>query len=251
METEARRERWEQASDWPLIVAALLFLGAFAWPAIDPGLSQEWRRACWAVTWLTWVVFALDYGARLVLSRDRWRFVRGHPFDLLVVALPLLRPLALLRLLGLLGVVNRRAGHAFHGRVAMYVATTTSLLVFVGALVVLRAERGEPGAVITSFGDALWWAVATVTTVGYGDEYPVTTSGRVFAGGLMFAGIALLGVVTAAVASWLIRRVAKEEEEIELATQRDVAALAAEVAALRAEIRLLGTPSRSGSTPPE
>ncbi len=251
MESEARRERWEQRSDWPLIAAALLFLGAFAWPVMDPGLTAEWRRACWAVTWVTWLVFALDYGARLALSRNRWRFVRGHPFDLVVVALPLLRPLALLRLLGLLGVVNRRAGHAVHGRVAMYIAMTTSLVVFVGALVVLRSERGQPGAVITTFGDALWWTVTTVTTVGYGDEYPVTTSGRFLAAGLMFAGIALLGVVTASVASWLIRRVAEEEEAIELATQRDVAALTAEVAALRAEIGLLTAARRAEAAPPE
>lgn len=68
---------------------------------------------------------------------------------------------------------------------------------------------------------------------------------------MMFAGIALLGVVTASVASWLIRRVAEEEEAIELATQRDVAALAAEVAALRAEIGLLAAPLRAEAAPPE
>jgi voltage-gated potassium channel len=69
------------------------------------------------------------------------------------------------------------------------------LVLFVAALAVLQAERGHPGGNIESFGDALWWAVTTVTTVGYGDRFPVTTTGRFVAGGLMLAGIALLGVV--------------------------------------------------------
>jgi voltage-gated potassium channel len=104
------------------------------------------------------------------------------------------------------------------------------------ALVMLDVERGRPGAVVTSFGDALWWSATTITTVGYGDTYPTTGAGRVVAAVLMFSGIALLGVVTATVAAWLVRRVAEEEEQIELATQRDVESLRAEVRALRAEL---------------
>ncbi len=81
--------------------------------------------------------------------------------------------------------------------------------------------------------------MTTVTTVGYGDTYPVTTTGRFVAGGLMLAGIALLGVVTASLASWLVERVADVEEESQAATRRDVEALSNEVAALRAEIARL------------
>lgn len=71
-----------------------------------------------------------------------------------------------------------------------------------------------------------------MTTVGYGDQFPVTDTGRLVAAGLMLAGIALLGVVTASLASWLIERVAQVEEESQAATRRDVAALTAQVAAL-------------------
>lgn len=234
--TEPRRERWEEVGNWPLTAAAVLFLVAYAWPILDPGLSAGWADACRVVTWAAWAVFALDYVVRLALSRDRAGFVRGNVFDLLVVVLPVLRPLRLLRLVSLLSVLNRYAGSSLRGRVAVYVAGASALVMLVSSLAVLDAERDAPGATITGFGDALWWAMTTVTTVGYGDQFPVTTTGRFVAAGLMLCGIALIGVVTASFASWLIERVSDLEEESEAATRRDLRALAAEVAALRADL---------------
>ncbi|WP_052462619.1 potassium channel family protein [Nigerium massiliense] len=84
------------------------------------------------------------------------------------------------------------------------------LLAFVGALAVLDAEREFPGGNITTFGDALWWAFTTMTTVGYGDLYPITTMGRFVAVGLMLGGIAILSTVTAAISSWMVERVRDE-----------------------------------------
>ena len=113
-------------------------------------------------------------------------------------------------------------------------------MALVGALAVLEAERENPGANIHTFGDAAWWAVTTMTTVGYGDTYPTTLTGRVIAVFMMIGGIAILGTVTAAVASWLVERVqlaTKPEGEIlqrltELQAQVDhlVAMHAADVA---------------------
>ncbi len=123
---------------------------------------------------------------------------------LAVIALPLLRPLRLLRLVAVIGVLNRRAGSSLRGRVVVYVVGATTLLTAVAALAMLDAERNAPGANITTVGDALWWGATTITTVGYGDRYPTTAEGRVVAFGLMLAGIALLGVVTATLASWII-----------------------------------------------
>lgn len=181
-------------------------------------------------------MFAVDYVARLALSRDRVAFARSNLFDLAVVALPLLRPLRLLRLVTLLSVLNRHAGGSLRGRVAVYVAGSTSLVLLIASLAVLDAERGAKGATITTFGDAAWWAFTTVTTVGYGDRYPITGQGRFIAGGLMLAGIALLGIVTASLASWLIDKVREVEEHTQAATRADVAALTAEVRALRSEL---------------
>ncbi len=233
---ERRREQWEELADWPLTIAALLFLGAYAWPILDTTLSRGWVHACQAVTWVTWAMLGVDYMVRLLLSRRRGLFMRRNLLDLTVVALPLLRPLRLLRLVTLLSVLNRYVGATLRGRVAAYVLMSTSLVIFVSALAVLDAERGREGANINSFGDALWWAASTVTTVGYGDRFPVTVTGRVVAVFLMLAGIALLGVVTASVASYLLERVQRVEEESQSATWRDIEHLAEEVTALRAVV---------------
>ncbi len=233
---EQRRERWERASEWPLTGTALAFLVSYATVVLRTDLGAGWRSAADVVAVVAWAAFAVDYGVRLALSRSRWEFARRHPLDLAVVVLPLLRPLRLLRLVMLLTVLNRRAGRSVRGRVAVYLVGATSLVVLVASLAVLDSERGHPDATITSFGDALWWSSTTVTTVGYGDRFPVTDAGRLVAVALMVAGIALLGTVTATFASYLVERVREVEEESQVATRRDVRDLAAEVTALRAEL---------------
>ena len=100
----------------------------------------------------------------------------------------------------------------------------------------LHVERDAPHGNIKTLGDAVWWSFTTITTVGYGDEYPVTTTGRAIAVALMISGIALLGVVTASLASAMINRFGEIDEESQQATRRDVQALAAEVRQLRAEL---------------
>ena len=178
---------------------------------------------------MTWAVFVVDYVARFVLSTDRRAFVRHNLLDLAVLALPVLRPLRLLRLLALLAILNRAGANSLRGRVVVYVMGGTILLVVCGALAITDAERNRPGANIAHIGDGLWWAVTTMTTVGYGDRYPVTTTGRFIAAALMVGGIALLGVVTATLASWLVQRVAEVGDEDEAATRAQVDALAMEL----------------------
>lgn len=229
---EERVERWERASEIPLTISTLLFLGAYAWPILDPDLDRTLDNACETVVWVTWVMVFVDLAVRISLAHHRWRFIREHPLDVAVVVLPILRPLRLLRLVTLLSVLNRYAGSSMRGKVGLYLVSSVSLIVFVSAVAILDVERGSDGP-ITSFGDALWWAMTTITTVGYGDMYPVTTAGRFIAAGLMFAGIATLGVVTASFASWLVERVAESDEEAEAATRRDIAALNAEIRQLR------------------
>ncbi len=68
----------------------------------------------------------------------------------------------------------------------------------------LSFENGARGSTIHNYGDALWWAIVTVTTVGYGDKYPVTAGGRGVAVVLMLVGIGLIGVLTATVASYFV-----------------------------------------------
>lgn len=204
------REWWEHGAEWPLTVAALLFITAYAYPILNPDLSPGASELCRWTERATWVLFAFDYVMRVILSEDRKGFIRGHISDLVVVAVPILRPLRLLRLVTMLHALNRYAGSSLRGRVSIYLAGGSALIIFVGALSMLDHERGAPGANIVNFGDALWWAMTTVTTVGYGDRFPVTTTGRFIAAAVMVGGIAILGTLTATIASWLIENVREE-----------------------------------------
>jgi len=215
--------------EWPLTIAAVVFLGAYAWPILEPEMPPAFRSTCIVVGWAVWALFAVDYVARVAAADDRVSWLVRHPLELVVLVLPMLRPLRVLRLVTLLRVLNRTAAGNLRGRVALYVSVGSSLVAFVAALAVLDAERDTEGASITTFGDAIWWACTTMTTVGYGDRYPVTTAGRFVGVGLMVGGIAMLGTVTAMFASWLIEAVRDEAQETE--TQLD--AVQADLATLR------------------
>ncbi len=233
------QQRYRDLADWPLMVTALVFLGAYAWQVIGrvEGSASLWLEG---IMWVTWGIFAVDYAANLWLSTDCWDWFVRNLHELLIVALPLLRPLRLLRLVTLLSVLHRTLGDSLRGRVVTYVAGSAAMLVFVGALAVLDVEQSAPDAKILTFGDALWWAMTTITTVGYGDMYPVTPIGRMVAAALMMSGIAVLGVVTASIASWLVQRVEDTAETtadaVEEPIRAEVADLVAEISSLRREI---------------
>jgi voltage-gated potassium channel len=201
-----RVERWERRAEVPLVLLALAFLVAYAWPVLDPRLDQDWRSILDIVSWAVWAAFAVDFALRLFLATERRTYALRHWYDVALIALPVLRPLRLLRLLALVRVLDRSASSTLAGRVLVYVCGSALMAVGLGALAVLDAEQSAEGANITTFGDALWWAATTVTTVGYGDRFPVTTEGRVIAAVLMVVGISLVGVVTASVAAWMIGR---------------------------------------------
>lgn len=130
---------------------------------------------------------------------------------MLLVLVPVFRPLRVLRVLSALRLVQRVMTRRLVGRTSVYVAATALICILLGAVAILDVERGHPDANITSFGDAIWWAVVTSATVGYGDFYPVTVAGRLIAVALMIVGIALLGAITAGVASWVMQAVAEPE----------------------------------------
>ncbi len=92
------------------------------------------------------------------------------------------------------------------------VVVAVVILVVVAGGLVLDAERGQDEANIVNASDALWWASTTVTTVGYGDRFPTTGEGRLVGVLLMVGGIALLGVVTASIAAWFVRRFTAVEQ---------------------------------------
>lgn len=196
---------WTRVSEWPLAAAALAFFGIYAWLVIgEPPPALEITIE--VVLVVIWVMFAVDYVMRLVLARNRLRWFVRHLHLLAIVILPFFRPLYLIRLVSLVGLLSKAS--AFRGQVTLYLVTASGMLIVIASVAILDVEQDAPDSLITSFGDALWWAFVTITTVGYGDLYPVTTAGRFVAAGLMIAGIALLGSVTATFASWFVERVA-------------------------------------------
>ena len=246
--------RWQALTEWPLIGVALVFLVVLSWAVIGDIHGEAAVRAN-VVMWICWVPFVVDYVVRLILAEQRGRWFVRHLPDLALVALPMLRPLRLLRLIILLAAFQRLAGRTMRGRVLIYVLGSTVGLIYLCSLVMVEVERHAPGSRIRDFGDAVWWAFTTITTVGYGDITPVTFEGRLIAVVLMIGGVALLGTVTAALASWLVERVGVETREAvrdeadataaegvrreQAADERMMARLAdlsAEIAALRADL---------------
>lgn len=200
--------------EWILTLAALAYLVIYSWQII----SQPTGRALQiseVILMAIWVFFLMEYLVRLYLAHDRRTWFTRHLFDLVVVILPILRPLRVLRVLMILGVIQRSANLHLHGRIAAYTTVGSALLVWLSALTVLDLERGVEGSSLTTMSEALWWAFVTVTTVGYGDIAPVTDEGRLVAVILMLAGISLIGIVTATLASWVVAQASDEEAALE------------------------------------
>ncbi|WP_367134236.1 potassium channel family protein [Saccharothrix sp. HUAS TT1] len=241
---ERRLDRWERRAEWPMTGLAVLFVVAYAWQVLDDRATAGLHGVLEVVLWLIWLIFAVDYAARLALAADKRRFLSSHLLDLLAVLLPMMRQLRVLRLITALKVLNKRFAGRFRQRVGVYAAGVTLLVGLCASLAVLDAERHHPDATITTFGDATWWTLTTISTVGYGDRYPVTWEGRLVAALLMIGGIALLGVITGTIASWLVDRLSGVEEsvtEAEQVTAAELRLVRAELAELREELRAAKT----------
>lgn len=235
MDGEPRIEAWDRRVDWWLTSLAVVFLAAYAWQVLDPAMPEPGATLLEALVTGIWIVFGLDYLVRIGLAHRRWRFVGTHLLDLAILVLPMFRQLRALRVITVISVLNRQLRDDARGRVVFYVVGSVALIGFVASLAVLDAERDAPGASITTFGDAVWWTLTTVSTVGYGDRYPVTFEGRVVAAALMVAGIALLGVVTASIASWFVENLRRAGEK----AAEDIEDVEGQLGVVLAELRAL------------
>ena len=184
-----RLAEYEARTQGPLDLLALATLWLVVVPPGDfghnvTGIVLAFRTALSAV-------YGIDFAIRSALASRHLRYALTHPLGLIAVIIPPVRVIFSVRLVR---SVFRR-GHLLRFLV------TAAVLVLNGAVIVYLFERHAPGSNIHTLGDALWWSFVTVTTVGYGDFYPVTTSGRVTACFIMGTGLLTLAVVTAQVAS--------------------------------------------------
>jgi voltage-gated potassium channel len=225
----SRLDRYEHRTATPMTVLAVAFLFVYSTPIIwssAPGPVHEVLRL---LNLTIWAAFVVDLAIRAWLSGRPLGYVVRHPIDLLLILLPMLRPLRVLRVFTAMQMLIRQGGRVSIGKTLAGAAGAALLLMFIAAVAMLDAERGNPDSTIHSFGDALWWSGATVATVGYGDVYPVTWIGRWVAFCLMLVGISLIGVVTASIAAWFVGR----SEEVESDLVSEIRALREEVAQLR------------------
>jgi voltage-gated potassium channel len=231
-----------------VLVLSLYSLGALTADLLLP-LDAELRLLLRRIDNFVCVVFLLDFFVHLALAPSKRAFLRMGWIDLLssIPEIGWLRWGRVFRVFRILRAL--RSFRAFYAHFSTERARGTFVMVGLMALItvllatitVLEVEHRVPGANIRTAGDALWWAFATVTTIGYGDFYPVTMAGRIVAVVLVVFGLSFLGTFTAYVASFFLEKTQlKEESEIQL--------LLSEVRGLREQVeRLAPAP---GVSPP-
>lgn len=181
---------------------------------------------------LLWGVFVVDYGWRFFLSKGKWRFIIENIFDLLAI-LPLnaiftvfrlgrifrlarltklLKLTRLLRIVGLTGKLEKKIGKLLRTNGLLYIFYLNSFIVLVGSSILSVVEE-------KSFSDSLWWALVTVTTVGYGDIVPVSLFGKWLAVLLMLVGIGTIGMLTSALTNFFVKE--NPDEQIKLDKLQD------------------------------
>ena len=191
----------------------------------------------------------------LFTAHDKKRFLKVHWIDFIasIPAIDVLRYgriFQVLRVLRMLRVANQVIRHLLRNSGSTMMATMLLILVVVisgSAIAILMTEAGHPDSNIETAEDAIWWALVTISTVGYGDHYPVTTAGRIISSIVIFAGVTLFAGVSGLVASTVLSPKADEQQEAteqaleheEEKMSRQLGALQTEVASLREEIHSL------------
>lgn len=169
--------------------------------------------------------FFFEFCVRFYQAKNKWVFMRWGWIDL-VSSIPMvdfLRAGRLLRLIRLFRIIrafrsaHQLIHHIFQNKAQgtfTSIAIIAILLIIFSAIGILQVEN-DPNSNIKTAEDALWWAYVTITTVGYGDKYPVTTEGRLIAVLLMTGGVGLFGTFTAYIASWFVEGDKKNDESTE------------------------------------
>lgn len=203
------------ALEWIDAGLCVLFLAEWAWRATRRGAGNRWAlRHSWELLGMVPLIAPVPGFLRILRLMRLVRIVRVFG-----------------RVGERVGVWERIAGESNLGKIALAGGAVT----LVGATLVWLLERDAPGSKIPDFTTALWWAIVTVTTVGYGDVTPVTATGRFVAAGLMVVGIGTIALLASSLASVLIL----DKEDTDEARARDGAAPPGHAGALVRDLTLL------------
>ncbi len=191
-----------------IFLLSILSMGNLVIFLLVPGSAAQ--QVAIAIEFITIPVFLLDFAYRLHTAPGRLGYLVGdHGWADLVAVIPLLRVFRIFRVVKVARIARASGGRRIVrdlviGRASATFFLTMFLVVLVvefAGIAIFFTEKGAAGANITSASDAIWWGLVTITTVGYGDLYPVTNEGRVVGAILLFAGIALFSVLTAFIAN--------------------------------------------------
>lgn len=225
---QARLARFESATSQAMVALSLAVIPVYVAQALADDADVWVTRSLSIARLCIQITMGIDVSIRTYLAPRRASYLATHKLDLLAAIVPPLR--AVREVVTLRSILSRPGIARF---------TTFGLAVIVGcALVVYASEHDRDGASIQSVGDAFWWATVTTTTVGYGDEVPITGQGRAMAVLLMFLGVALLAVLTAHIAAHFVDD-GREPNSTELLNRLD--RLDATLALVETQLRQLAT----------
>lgn len=197
-------EEWQKKTALATLVLSLLYTASFVYPIYWYPVGNNIKVICACISYLTWAIFALDYLIQLKLAPDNVKFFKTHIFELLLVVVPFFRPLRALRALVFTTQASIRSKKALIQSIPLVMTGAAILMIIIMGAAVLDIERNAPGSNIHTPMDALWWGLVTITTIGYGDKFPVTTEGRLVAGILIIFGVAMISTLTASFAAWIL-----------------------------------------------
>ena len=190
---KARQVAYETWSRLPVFLCGSLFLVGLVEVVMDSGDTRSGQ----ILMVVGWIGFVIDLVARWILDDSPRTFLRRNWFAFIAVLIPIFRALFVFYIF----IRLARGRTRLQTKIQYYAAYLTILVITFGAALVLGAERNYPGSNIKTYGEAVWWACVTVTTVGYGDYVPVSPAGRGIATLMLFNGVAIISVITATISS--------------------------------------------------
>ena len=199
-------EAWQKKSAWPLVILSLLYTFVYVYPIFAYPVSSATSNMFQIAEYTIWAIFIIDYAVQFKFATYKKKFIRDEWISLIFVVVPFLRPVRAIRGVVLLRQASTRPKDAGLLSLPWIIATLGALMMLIMAAAVLDVERLAPNSTIHTTGDALWWSLVTVTTIGYGDKFPVTTQGRLLAAFLIIFGIGLIASLTGYFASWIINQ---------------------------------------------
>ena len=243
-------QRIESHTTAPALVLSFTLLCTLIVPLVLH-LADDAAKLADRIGWAAWLLFTLEYAVRLGFADNRKKFFRENLTDLAVVLVALPTPLVAhdeaafsilraVRVLVMAFEIGKDISHLCRTRNVPYALAIVVLAVVTCGVLGYHFEAKAKGANITDAGDGVWWALTTITTVGYGDKYPITWPGRFVAIALMIVGIAFTGIISAALVSVFLRKTEFEvdeedrhfEERVQRAVQVELAPIKAQLQAL-------------------